>query len=166
MINKQRYAEEPTFFDDRNKAELAERFVNSTGGHTKQFDDRPSLDDKVVGVKLYNKGKNSNSVGDYHILSNLSLEQERLKISYDGNTKDAETKKTSNQVNLDLSERAKRRESLKAVRKQERPMPMRSELVDNYFKSVMTDSPGGDHEDVFKEMYKSVIDNRIFNNLK
>ena len=87
-------------------------------------------------------------------------------MSYDGNTKDAETKKTSNQVNLDLSERDKRRDSLKAVRKQERPMPMRSELVDNYFNSVMTDSRGGDHEVVFKEMYKSVIDNRIFNNLK
>lgn len=43
---------------------------------------------------------------------------------------------------------------------------MRSELVDNYFNKVMSDANGGDQAEIFKDMYKSVIDNRIFNNLK
>lgn len=44
-------------------------------------------------------------------------------------------------------------------------MPMRSELVDGYFSSVMK-STGGAASDVFKEIYRNVMDNRIFNNLK
>jgi len=42
---------------------------------------------------------------------------------------------------------------------------MRSELVDNYFAEVMK-STGGGSSQVFKEIYKNIMDNRIFNNLK
>lgn len=43
-------------------------------------------------------------------------------------------------------------------------MPMRSELVDNYFNQVMKGS--NEANGVFTEIYKHVMDNRIFNNLK
>ena len=42
-------------------------------------------------------------------------------------------------------------------------MPMRSELVDNYFSTVMSDNG---QSEVFKELYRNVMDNRIFNCLK
>ena len=42
---------------------------------------------------------------------------------------------------------------------------MRSDLVDNYFSRVMHSS-GGPASSVFKEIYRNVMDNRIFNNLK
>ena len=41
---------------------------------------------------------------------------------------------------------------------------MRSELVDNYFSQVMKGS--NEQNDVFREIYRHVMDNRIFNNLK
>ena len=63
-----------------------------------------------------------------------------------------------------VSERFKRKLSLQEVRRQERPMPMRSELVDNYFSQVMKGS--NEQKDVFREIYRHVMDNRIFNNLK
>ena len=69
--------------------------------------------DKIQGVKTYEElRKNANSVGDYHILSNLTAEQEKNKLAYDGVSPDAGVKKTTNQENLDLSERAKRRATL------------------------------------------------------
>ena len=43
-------------------------------------------------------------------------------------------------------------------------MPMRSELVDNYFNQVMKGS--NEQTGVFREIYRNVMDNRIFNNLK
>ena len=43
-------------------------------------------------------------------------------------------------------------------------MPMRSDLVDNYFNQVMKGS--NEQNDVFREIYRNVMDNRIFNNLK
>lgn len=42
---------------------------------------------------------------------------------------------------------------------------MRSTLVDSYFSKVMRAS-GGATSNVFKEIYRNVMDNRIFNNLK
>ena len=42
-------------------------------------------------------------------------------------------------------------------------MPMRSELVDNYFSTVMNENG---QTEVFKELYRNVMDNRIFNCLK
>jgi len=44
-------------------------------------------------------------------------------------------------------------------------MQMRSELVDTYFNQIMK-STKGDQSEVFKEIYRNVMDNRIFNNLK
>lgn len=44
-------------------------------------------------------------------------------------------------------------------------MPMRSELVESYFSEVIK-STGGGSSVVFKEIYKNIMDNRIFNNLK
>ena len=72
-------------------------------------------------------------------------------------------KSTYNEM-LEPSERLKRKESLKENRRQERPMPMRSELVDNYFSSIMKEKDG--QNEVYKELYRNVMDNRIFNNLK
>ena len=43
-------------------------------------------------------------------------------------------------------------------------MPMRSELVDNYYNQVIKGS--NEQNDVFREIYRNVMDNRIFNNLK
>ena len=47
-------------------------------------------------------------------------------------------------------------------------MPMRSELVENYFTKIMEETGGdtGLMHDVFGEIYKHAMDNRIFNNLK
>ena len=42
---------------------------------------------------------------------------------------------------------------------------MRSELVDNYFNQVMQ-STSDEQNAVFREIYRNVMDNRIFNNLK
>ena len=51
----------------------------------------------TFGVKTYNSmRKNDNSVGDYHILSNLTNEQHDDDIAYDGFKKEAENKKTTN----------------------------------------------------------------------
>ena len=47
----------------------------------------------------------------------------------------------------------------------ERPNTMRSSLVSDYFSDVMKES-GGPASDVFREIYRNVMDNRIFNNLK
>lgn len=44
-------------------------------------------------------------------------------------------------------------------------MPMRSELVDNYFNQVMRGTTS-EQNAVFSEIYRNVMDNRIFNNLK
>lgn len=41
---------------------------------------------------------------------------------------------------------------------------MRSDLVDSYFTQVMKGS--NEQNDVFREIYRNVMDNRIFNNLK
>ena len=87
-------------------------------------------------------------------------------MSYDGTHKDSDVNVTSYQAGgVDaLSERFKHKLSLQEVRRQERPMPMRSELVDNYFSQVMKGS--NEQNDVFREIYRHVMDNRIFNNLK
>ena len=59
-------------------------------------------------------------------------------MAYDGVRKEADATKTTKEESLDLlSERMKRKLSLQEVRRQERPMPMRSELIDNYFNHVM-----------------------------
>jgi hypothetical protein len=116
------------------KRDLEEIFVRSQTKYQKDTADRQYLDENLAGVKVYmDKRKNANSVGDYHILSNLSTIQHGTGIGYNGEAKEADHKKTVKQEGLDLSERAKRRQSLQAVRKQERPMPMRSELIDSYF---------------------------------
>ena len=86
-------------------------------------------------------------------------------MSYDGIKKDAEVNRTSNQESLQLSERYERKKGLKEIRKQERPAPMRSEVVDKYFQQVQKETNGAQAE-VFKEIYRNVMDNRIFNNLK
>ena len=86
-------------------------------------------------------------------------------MSYDGIKRDAEVNRTSNQESLQLSERYERKKGLKEIRKQERPAPMRSEVVDKYFQQVQKETNGAQAE-VFKEIYRNVMDNRIFNNLK
>lgn len=48
---------------------------------------------------------------------------------------------------------------------------MRSELVDNYFVDIMNESRKNPQEkgsiiDVYEELYRQIMDNRIFNNLK
>ena len=77
---------------------------------------------------------------------------------------DNRLKKSTYNEMLEPSERFKRKESLMENRRQERPMPMRSELVDNYFSSIMKEKDG--QNEVYKELYRNVMDNRIFNNLK
>ena len=86
-------------------------------------------------------------------------------MSYNGVTRDADVNKTSNQEGLQLSERHERKKGLQNIRKQERPAPMRSEVVDKYFHQVQK-ATSGDQAEVFKEIYRNVMDNRIFNNLK
>ena len=74
------------------------------------------------------------------------------KVNYDGITKEAETFKTSKQLDVEyMSERKKLKEDQKNMRRTERPMPMRSELVDNYFWKIMEETGGdeGDMHDVF-----------------
>lgn len=77
--------------------------------------------------------------------------------------------KTSKQMDVEyMSERKKLKEDQKNQRRTERPMPMRSELVDNYFWKIMEETGGdeGEMHDVFGQIYKHSMDNRIFNNLK
>ena len=58
------------------------------------------------GVKTFNRlYKNANSVDNYHIVSNLTNEQQAGKIAYDGTKKESEVKKTTSQEQLNLSER-------------------------------------------------------------
>ena len=45
-------------------------------------------------------------------------------------------------------------------------MPMRSVLIDGYFSHVMKNATSGQQDQVFKEIYRHTMDNRIFNNLK
>ena len=63
-------------------------------------------------------------------------------MAYDGRNKDSMLKKSTYNEMLELSERFKRREGLMEDRRQERPMPMRSELVDNYFSSIIKEKEG------------------------
>ena len=85
-------------------------------------------------------------------------------MAYDGMSPDNRLKKSTYNEMLEPSERIKRKEGLMENRRQERPMPMRSELVDNYFSSIMKEKDG--QNEVYKELYRNVMDNRIFNNLK
>ena len=85
-------------------------------------------------------------------------------MAYDGMSPDNRLKKSTYNEMLEPSERFKRKEGLMENRRQERPMPMRSELVDNYFSSIMKEKDG--QNEVYKELYRNVMDNRIFNNLK
>ena len=87
---------------------------NSRPIHANQFENRPSLDESWKGVKTFEgKSKNANSVDDFHILSNLTKEQEAGKISYDGFSKEADFKKTTKQEILDqLSERTRYKRGL------------------------------------------------------
>ena len=85
-------------------------------------------------------------------------------MAYDGLSPDNRLKKSTYNEKLQPSERFKYKEGLMENRRQERPMPMRSELVDNYFKSIMKEKDG--QKEVYKELYRNVMDNRIFNNLK
>ena len=119
------------------------------------------------GVLTYNNiRKNATSTNGYHIVSNLTDEQERDQIGYDGKTKEALIKKSSKEMDVDqMSERMRYRKSLQEVRRQERPNPMRSEVQDNYFNKLITDT-SQDAMDVFMDIYKNAVDNRIFNNLK
>ena len=113
--------------------------------------------------------KNMNSIDDYHMISNLTTQQVKDKVNYDGITKEADTMKTSKQMDVEyMSERKKLKEDQKNQRRTERPMPMRSELVDNYFWKIMEETGGdeGEMHDVFGQIYKHSMDNRIFNNLK
>lgn len=159
------HAIEPTFFDDGQRKRLYDLFQSQKHGLDQRFDAAKSTDEIVEGVKTYNDiRKNANSVDEYHILSNLTKQQEIEKIAYDGLSKEANTKKTTAQEGLELSERLRHRNSLKEVRKQERPMPMRSEVMDEYFNQVMKGSE--ERNSVFEDIYRNVMDNRIFNNLK
>ena len=70
--------------------------------------DRANLDYQAIGVKTYDsQAKNSNSVGDYHILSNLTNKQHHEdQLAYDGKRKEADVKVTSYQAGaVELSER-------------------------------------------------------------
>lgn len=43
-------------------------------------------------------------------------------------------------------------------------MPMRSEVMDDYYNAVIQGSE--ERNNVFEEIYRHTMDNRIFNNLK
>ena len=75
MINRAAHAKEPTFFDDKEKLDLYDRFQKQKSLHEESYENRASLDDKIFGVKTYNNiAKNKNSVDGYHIVSNLTTE--------------------------------------------------------------------------------------------
>lgn len=97
-----------------------------------------------MGVKVFDQmQKNASSATTYNLISNLSNEQSALSLGYDGKTLDALLKKQVSQVQFEKeSERAKRKSLLKASNKQERPLPMRPEIVDKYLMGVMN-SQGG-----------------------
>ena len=77
IINRSSQEIEPTFFDDSNKRDLFDKFVNAKPYHDIHTEDRAYLDEpgSLGGVKTYNQlRKNANSVDTYHIVSNLSNE--------------------------------------------------------------------------------------------
>ena len=87
-------------------------------------------------------------------------------MSYDGVRKQVDKQKTVNQENWQqTSEREINKKLQQKSVKMERPNTMRSSLVSDYFSDVMKES-GGPASDVFREIYRNVMDNRIFNNLK
>ena len=72
------HLQQPAYFDDGQKHELYNIFVNKKAKHEEYFEGKPTEYDKTIGVKTYNAlRKNANSVDDYHILSNLTVEQEK-----------------------------------------------------------------------------------------
>ena len=77
MIEKRRYKPKLQYFEDAHKADLQEKMVKSKPIlEAFQKEGRPNLDFLPVGVKTYTaQAKNANSVGDYHILSNLTNKQ-------------------------------------------------------------------------------------------
>lgn len=161
----------PVMFDENgDKSRLHALFSKENRTSIPIQNTAPTYDDLTIGVKVYEdrlKQKNKESADTYHMISNLTNEQIKDKVNYDGVTK--EVLKTSNQSAMDyLSERKKLKQDLQSKRKTERPMPMRSELVESYFSKVMKDTGGDDGEmhDVFGEIYRYAMDNRIFNNLK
>jgi len=88
---------EPTYFDDFNKRELEQIFSNTKTEYQRLHDERPTLEDIKIGVKLIDGvRKNQNSVADYNILSNLSTDELALGLAYDGVTKHSDIIKTTN----------------------------------------------------------------------
>jgi Ca2+-binding EF-hand superfamily protein len=57
---------------------------------------------------------------------------------------------------------------LKAENKQERPLPLRPEIVDKYINGTLNSQGGqtGLAASIISEVYKLNVDNRILNNLK
>ena len=101
MINRQAhaYGNEAALFDSEKKESLANAFVSSRPIHDIAADTRPSVDEVMGGVKVYpgQVRKNATSTKGYHIVSNLTNEQEAAQMSYDGKTLEKDVvKRTAN----------------------------------------------------------------------
>ena len=97
-IHKRRYKPKLQYFEDAHKEDLQEKMVQSrTILEEFQKEGRPNYDFMPVGVKTFNaQAKNANSVGDYHILSNLTNKQHHDdQLAYDGKRKESDVKVTS-----------------------------------------------------------------------
>jgi hypothetical protein len=125
---------------------------------------------RAEGVKLYELlKKNKSSATDYHLISNLTLNQLENGLGYDGKTQETDLMQQTSTKDLDqVSERKRYKSKLKAENKQERPVPLRPEVVDKYINYTLNSQGGqsGTAASIIREMYTVNVDNRIFNNLK
>ena len=113
--------------------------------------------------------KNTESAQGFHILSNLTLDQVAEGQSYNGMHKVADIMKTSSLQTIPTSERRQHRNRQQDTNKGERPGPMRPQVVEDYRQQIQDFTGKGEDSQakmVFKDIYKNVMDNRIFNNLK
>ena len=89
------------------KRELEVAFLKGKNPMRPMLYETPNWDDKTEGVKIFDDWlKNNNSVGDYHILSNLTKDQHDSGFSYNGVKRQSQAAKTINQEALPDSERA------------------------------------------------------------
>ena len=170
IINNKPNEANLAYFNDAKKQQLRDVFtLNSSHpvGFTTEIE---KVDPKSEGVRIFEAmQKNLSSATNYNLISNLTTEQLSKHLGYDGKTPDASMQKPTSHYGAELeSERVKRKTKLKAENKQERPLPLRPEIVDKYINFTLNSQGGqsGLAASIIAEIYKLNIDNRIFNNLK
>ncbi len=107
LFARKKKMEDVATFDAYGRDELIDKFIQQKREIT---DNKPSLDDKITGVKVNrDKMKNQESAHGFHLLSNLSLDQIAEGKTYDGLTNQKDMIKATSLDTVPMSERKKHR---------------------------------------------------------